>query len=143
MSCFPLCRSCSREFEDPNNRRYHAEPNACPDCGPKLWLLDKEGNEISSDDPVLDIIEILSNGQIAAIKGLGGFHLCADAYNSEAVKKLREVKFREEKPFAVMVKDILQAAELCEINEKEKKLLLSPECPIVLLKRKLFLPLQK
>ncbi len=141
MSCFPLCTSCAREFNNPDNRRYHAEPNACPDCGPGLWLLDKDGNKVPSEDPLLDIIEILSNGQIAAIKGLGGFHLCADTYNSEAVRRLRDVKFREEKPFAIMVKDILQAAELCEINALEKELLLSPECPIVLLKRKKFSPL--
>lgn len=143
MTCFPLCKTCNQEFEDPDNRRYHAEPNACADCGPQLKLLDRDGNEVPSKDPISDIIEILSNGQITAIKGLGGFHLCADACNSDAVNKLREVKFREEKPFAVMVKDIMQAAELCEINEAEKELLLSPGCPIVLLKKKKFSPISK
>lgn len=143
MACFPLCKSCSLEFEDPDNRRYHAEPNACPDCGPKLSLFDRQGNEIISKNPIFDTIEFLSNGQIVVIKGLGGFHLCADAYNNEAVNKLREAKFREEKPFAIMVKDVLQAAELCEINEHEKELLISSECPIVLLKKKKFSPIAK
>jgi hydrogenase maturation protein HypF len=143
MACFPLCKSCSLEFEDPDNRRYHAEPNACPDCGPKLSLLDRQGNEIISENPILDTIEFLSNGQIVVIKGLGGFHLCVDAYNNEAVNKLREVKFREEKPFAIMLRDVLQAAELCEINEHENELLLSSECPIVLLEKKKFSPIAK
>jgi hydrogenase maturation protein HypF len=143
MACFPLCKTCRQEFEDPDNRRYHAEPNACADCGPQLKLLDRDGNDVSSKDPMSDIIETISNGQIAAIKGLGGFHLCVDACNSEAVNKLRKAKFREEKPFAAMVKDIMQAAELCEINEAEKELLLSPECPIVLLKKKKFSPIAK
>lgn len=138
MACFPLCPSCRTEFENPDNRRYHAEPNACPDCGPKLRLLDGNGHDIRSEDPVQKVIEIISAGQVVAVKGLGGFHLCADAYSETAVQHLRTVKFREEKPFAIMVKDVLQAAELCDINSLEKELLLSPECPIVLLKKKPF-----
>jgi hydrogenase maturation protein HypF len=136
MNCFPLCPQCRAEYENPANRRFHAEPNACPVCGPKLELRDADGNIIICDDPVEKAIELIAAGQVLAIKGLGGFHLCVDATSDEAVKKLRSRKYREEKPLAIMVKDIEQARQIAEINDEEKTLLSSVQRPIVLLKKK-------
>jgi hydrogenase maturation protein HypF len=136
MACFPLCPKCRAEYENPANRRFHAEPNACPVCGPKLELRDAEGKIIPCDDPLEKAIELISAGNVLAIKGLGGFHLCVDATSDEAVKKLRSRKYREEKPLAIMVRDIEQAMQIAEINDEEKALLSSVQRPIVLLKKK-------
>ena len=136
MACFPLCPKCHAEYKNPANRRFHAEPNACPVCGPKLELRDAEGKIIACDDPLGKAIELIAAGQVLAIKGLGGFHLCVDATNDEAVKKLRSRKYREEKPLAIMVRDIEQARLIAEVNDEEKALLSSVQRPIVLLKKK-------
>src|SRR5664280_1005286 len=136
MACFPLCPKCRAEYENPANRRFHAEPNACPVCGPKLELRDAEGKIIACDDPLGKAIELISAGNVLAIKGLGGFHLCVDATSDEAVKKLRSRKYREEKPLAIMVRDIEQAMQIAEVNDEEKALLSSVQRPIVLLKKK-------
>jgi hydrogenase maturation protein HypF len=136
MACFPLCPKCRAEYENPANRRFHAEPNACPSCGPKLELRDAEGKIIPCDDPLEKAIELISAGNVLAIKGLGGFHLCVDATSDEAIKKLRSRKYREEKPLAIMVRDIEQAMQIAEINDEEKELLSSVQRPIVLLKKK-------
>ncbi|PKN51919.1 MAG: carbamoyltransferase HypF [Deltaproteobacteria bacterium HGW-Deltaproteobacteria-13] len=135
MSCFPQCPQCLAEYENPADRRFHAEPNACPVCGPQMMLLDAEGEIIKTDDPVRAAIDLLKSGQILAIKGLGGFHLSVDAGNDEAVKKLRSRKYREEKPLAIMARDIVQARRIAGINEEEKMLLTSVQRPIVLLKK--------
>ena len=136
MACFPLCPQCRAEYENPANRRFHAEPNACPVCGPKLELRDAEGKIIFCDDPLKKAIELIATGNVLAIKGLGGFHLCVDAASDEAVKKLRLRKYREEKPLAIMVRDIEKARLIAKINDEEKTLLLSVQRPIVLLKKK-------
>ena len=136
MDCFPLCPKCRTEYENPADRRFHAEPNACPVCGPKLELRDAEGEIIPCDDPVEKAIELIAVGNVFAIKGLGGFHLCVDATSDEAVKKLRSRKYREEKPLAIMVRDIEQARLIAKVNDEEKALLLSVQRPIVLLKKK-------
>jgi len=136
MDCFPLCPKCRTEYENPADRRFHAEPNACPVCGPKLELRDAEGEIISCEDPVKKAIDLIAAGRVLAIKGLGGFHLCVDATSDEAVKKLRSRKYREEKPLAIMVRDIEQARLIAEINDEEKALLSSVQRPIVLLKKK-------
>jgi hydrogenase maturation protein HypF len=136
MACFPLCPKCRAEYENPDNRRFHAEPNACPVCGPQLALRDAEGKIIACDDPPGKAIELIAAGNVLAIKGLGGFHLCVDATSDEAVKKLRSRKYREEKPLAIMVRDIEQAMQIAEINDEEKTLLSSVQRPIVLLKKK-------
>lgn len=135
MSCFGLCEKCRAEYENPADRRFHAEPNACPVCGPQLKLYDAEGNPHQTDDPVKTAIDLLLSGHVLAIKGLGGFHLSVDAGNDEAVKKLRSRKYREEKPLAVMVRDIHAAKKITEINHEEEILLTSPQRPIVLLKK--------
>ena len=136
MADFPLCEKCREEYEDPGNRRFHAEPNACPACGPELWLADGKGSRIACPDPLEKTIELLKEGNTVAVKGLGGFHLCADASNSEALSRLRKRKYREEKPLAIMVKDIDRARALAEINSEEERLLGSAERPIVLVKKK-------
>jgi hydrogenase maturation protein HypF len=136
MNCFPLCPHCREEYENPLDRRFHAEPNACPRCGPSLRLLDGEGVVIPSEDPVQAAIDRLREGHILAIKGLGGYHLAVDGTNEAAVAELRTRKFREEKPLAVMVKDLGTAERIAHIDEEGKDLLRSPQRPIVLLKKK-------
>lgn len=136
MACFPMCPLCQKEYEDPANRRFHAEPNACPVCGPRLTLLDQDGRPLPEGDPVDKALDLLREGAILAIKGLGGFHLAVDARNEEAVGRLRSRKCREEKPLAVMVRDLEGAAELAGIDGTEKVLLTAPERPIVLLRRR-------
>lgn len=136
MKAFPLCERCGREYEDPRDRRFHAEPNACPACGPELTLLDGKGEKIEYSDPIEKTIELLQEGYVVAVKGIGGFHLAADASSSTALARLRERKFREEKPLAVMVKDLEHARALAEISSCEEELLTSPERPIVLVGKK-------
>jgi hydrogenase maturation protein HypF len=136
MAAFEMCARCRAEYDDPQNRRFHAQPNACWDCGPRAELRDVRGERISCDDPVGEAAAQLGAGAIVAVKGLGGFHLAADATNSEAVERLRERKHRVEKPFAVMVPDAEAAADFCELDGEERELLLSPERPIVILRRK-------
>jgi hydrogenase maturation protein HypF len=136
MACFDLCPNCRTEYENPADRRFHAEPNACPVCGPQLELRDSDGEIITCDDPVEKAIELIAAGHVLAIKGLGGFHLCVDATSDTAVKKLRLRKYREEKPLAIMVRDIEQARLIAEINDEEKALLSAVQRPIVLLKKR-------
>ena len=133
MSVFPLCAQCRLEYEDPANRRFHAEPNACPVCGPRLTLLDGQGKKINTKDALTETITRIKAGSILAIKGLGGFHLCVDATNNEAVHELRSRKYREEKPLAIMVRDITHARTIAYVSDQEMQLLLSPSRPIVLL----------
>ena len=134
MDCFALCPQCRAEHEDPSDRRFHAEPNACPVCGPKLWITDDEGRPLQDApvDPVEKAAELLRAGKILAIKGLGGFHLAVDAANDEAVRRLRSRKYREEKPLAIMVRDIGGASRIAKIGRAERELLNSPQRPIVL-----------
>jgi len=134
MACFPLCPRCRAEYENPADRRFHAEPNACPVCGPRLWMADGEGNELAAD-PVEKAAELLRAGKILAIKGLGGFHLAVDASNEEAVRRLRSRKYREEKPLAIMVRDIDAVSRIAKIGRAERELLLSPQRPIVLCRK--------
>lgn len=135
MSPFIMCPVCQKEYGDPSDRRFHAQPNACPACGPSLHLEDREGKEVPGD-PLVKILDLLSEGRIAAIKGLGGFHLACDARNQDAVSSLRSRKFREDKPFAVMCQNIEEVKNHCEVNEEEEKLLLSVQRPIVILRKK-------
>jgi len=132
MAVFPLCERCSREYGDPADRRFHAEPNACPVCGPRLSLLDAQGRPVKTADALADALRRIRAGEILAVKGLGGFHLCADACSDEAVQRLRQRKFREEKPLAIMVKDCAAAADLAHVSDEESRLLISPSRPIVL-----------
>ncbi|NTW51128.1 MAG: carbamoyltransferase HypF [Chlorobiaceae bacterium] len=136
MKGFELCPDCRREYEDPGDRRFHAQPNACPACGPGLTLCDVAGRGSEAPDPIVAACAQLAGGNILALKGIGGFHLAVDASNEDAVRRLRQRKGREEKPFAVMVRDIDIARLLCVIGEDEAAALASPEAPIVLLRKK-------
>ena len=134
MSVFPMCPECEGEYHDPANRRFHAQPNACWKCGPQLEFRNESGP--ASENPISDVVLALRNGQIAAIKGLGGFHLAVDATNSAAVERLRARKHRIEKPFAVMVPNIETAERICVMDDAARRLLLSPQRPIVLLPKR-------
>ncbi len=137
MKHFTMCPACYAEYENPADRRFHAQPNACPECGPHLELWNGDGVVLATREKALEkTTELLLNGAIAAIKGLGGFHLVCDARNQVTVDLLRRRKHREEKPLAVMVNSLESAKKLCEINSLEERLLSSPEAPIVLLSKK-------
>ena len=135
MAAFAMCPACRAEYEDPTNRRFHAQPTACPACGPHLIYLDHRGRPIETADPVADATAALQKGMIGAIKGLGGYHLSCVAGNEQAVAELRRRKHRDEKPFAIMVVDIAAVSELCEVSPEEEALLLARR-PIVLLRRR-------
>lgn len=136
MKVFAMCPACRAEYEDPLDRRFHAQPIACPVCGPRLELWDRKGRFLAMhDDALYAAADSLRKGQILAIKGLGGFQLLVDARNRKAVERLRERKNREEKPFALMYSSVKEATLNCEISDLERRLLCSPEAPIVLLKK--------
>ncbi len=141
MAVFPLCARCRGEYEDPGDRRFHAEPNACPDCGPSLSVKTREGKPVAADDPLGCAVDALRAGEIVAIRGLGGFHLAADATNEETVRQLRERKRREEKPFAVMVRDLAVARSIAGISKADEAILSSPPAPILLLETRRKSPL--
>jgi len=137
MRKFKMCPACEREYNDPSDRRFHAQPNACPVCGPWIELYTIGGKFIADREGALKkTVDLLREGKIVAIKGLGGFHLACDATNEKALKLLRERKRRGEKPFAVMFKDLDQIKEYAQISPFEEAVILSPETPIVLVKRK-------
>jgi hydrogenase maturation protein HypF len=136
MMSFEMCSQCRAEYENPADRRFHAQPVACPRCGPRLALLDSSGNPIRTTDAIEALADSLQSGKIAAIKGLGGYHLACDAGSPNAVAELRARKHREEKPFAIMVADLAAAQALCEIGPAEENLLISSRRPIVLLARR-------
>lgn len=134
MVDFPLCPDCQSEYEDPVSRRFHAQPNACVECGPQLSFADRAGQTVSVADPIAETVSRLRAGEIVAIKGLGGYHLAVDAENDVAVKRLRQRKHRDEKPFALMSFDLEQIRSFCQVVEQEERLLKSVERPIVLLR---------
>jgi hydrogenase maturation protein HypF len=136
MRAFTMCPACQAEYDDPRTRRFHAQPNACAACGPRLALEDAAGRPLPAADPVAAAVARLRAGQIVAVKGLGGFHLAADATRSEVVAELRRRKHRDEKPFAVMVRDLEAALAFAEVDEVEARVLASVERPIVLLRRR-------
>ena len=136
MHGFLLCPECAGEYHDPFDRRFHAQPNACPVCGPELSLVDASGKSCHVLDAAAETVAFLKAGRIIALKGVGGFHLAANARNDEAVRLLRERKGREAKPFAVMMRDMTVVGYFCELSEGECAALTSPEAPIVLLKTK-------
>ena len=137
MRGFTMCPDCEAEYHDPANRRFHAQPNACPVCGPQLALWRPDGAEMAArDQALLGAVAAIREGKIVAVKGLGGFHLLVDARNDEAVKELRSRKQRDEKPFAIMAPTFERALRSCFANDVERRLLRSPESPIVLLRRR-------
>lgn len=136
MKKFRMCNACFAEFSDPSNRRFHAQPNACPQCGPELAFWDCDGHVGSDlDDPLMSAAQAIRDGDIVALKGLGGFQLLADARNTEAVNELRLRKNGDEKPFAVMFPSVASIERSCTVSREERLLLMSPESPIVLLEK--------
>ena len=136
MATFLMCPACLAEYENPLDRRFHAQPNACWECGPRVELWDKSGKRIECRDPIVEAVSGLHAGLVVAVKGLGGFHLAADATNPAAVALLRQRKRRVEKPFAVMVPDLRAAQEICELDGAARTVLQSRQRPIVLLPKK-------
>ena len=136
MAGFTMCADCRREYEDPGDRRFHAEPTCCPVCGPQLSLLSPDGGMLAKAGEALDsAVELLVEGRILAVKGLGGYHLGCDATSEEAVAELRRRKARDDKPFALMV-DLVMARELCDLSPGAEAALASPRRPIVLAPRR-------
>jgi hydrogenase maturation protein HypF len=146
MKGFVMCPQCQAEYDDPRDRRFHAQPNACPVCGPRLELWSREGKIVTSDaskllpersyEALLAAAEAIRAGKIVAVKGLGGFHLMVAAHDEPAVRRLRELKHREEKPFALMFPSLAGVKVACAVSPLEARLLRSPEAPIVLLPRR-------
>jgi hydrogenase maturation protein HypF len=134
MRYFHMCPQCQAEYDNPLDRRFHAQPNACPKCGPHVELVDNQGNIVTTSNPIATAGQFLKEGKIVAIKGLGGFLLACDATNDTAVKTLRQRKKRSSKPFAIMVATVGEAKKNCYVSPEEKKLLTSPQSPIVLMR---------
>ena len=137
MAGFEMCGACRSEYESPADRRFHAQPVACHECGPKVTYARADGQLVVDVDPVAFAAEKLLKGSVIAIKGLGGFHLAVRADRESAVNALRLSKKREAKPFAVMCKDLEAVEKIVELSAEAKKLLSSAECPIVLAPRKI------
>lgn len=137
MKSFTMCARCQAEYDDRRDRRFHAQPNACLACGPHLELWDAHGRCLETHDTALRAaVEAIRRGMIVAVKGLGGFHLLVAAHDERAVRRLRERKHREERPFALMFPSLESVREACEVAPLEARLLRSPEAPIVLLRRR-------
>jgi hydrogenase maturation protein HypF len=136
MDRFRMCPLCRQEYENPADRRFHAQPNACPRCGPRLQLVDRQGKTLDCPDPIDSALQLLQDGKILAIKGLGGFLLACDAANAAAVQTLRRRKHRPDKPLAVMMPHLEAVRAHCQLSAEEEKLLLTPASPIVLLRWK-------
>lgn len=135
MANFVMCDHCRAEYTDPRNRRFHAQPNACPECGPHLQFWDSSGTRLTfMHQAISDAAGAIQDGRIVAVKGIGGFHLMADAGNEDAVRRLRRKKQREHKPLAMMFPSLQAIETCCHADALEKRLLTSPEAPIVLLR---------
>ncbi|MDQ4089679.1 MAG: carbamoyltransferase HypF, partial [Actinomycetota bacterium] len=136
MAGFVMCADCRREYEDPADRRFHAEPTCCPVCGPQLTMLAPDGGVLAKAGEALDTaVDLLRQGRILAVKGLGGYHLACDATDDAAVAELRRRKARDDKPFALMV-DVSTARALCLLSPEAEEALASPRRPIVLAPRR-------
>src|SRR4030042_714835 len=135
MSVFKMCPDCEKEYHNPEDRRFHAQPNACHVCGPHVTLVISHQSSVISQNPIEKTIDLLKDGKIVAIKGLGGFHIACDASNKEAVERLRLRKRRSNKPFALMAPDVETIRNFCEVSKDEEDLLVSQRRPIVLLKK--------
>ena len=136
MASFQMCPQCQAEYDNPADRRFHAQPNACGDCGPHVWLEDADGNRLTPDegsDVIETVAQLICQGDIVAIKGIGGFHLACDAGNENAVNSLRRRKFRYHKALALMARDIDMVSRFAEVDEAEAMLLHDRAAPIVVL----------
>ncbi len=135
MQDFPMCSFCQSEYTNPLNRRFHAQTVACPNCGPKVYLTTRKGKLITSEDPVREAGKLLSEGFIVAVKGYGGFHVATATTKDEPLVRLRKVKHRKQKPFAIMVRSLEVTKRFAEVSLKEAEFLASYTRPIMLLKK--------
>jgi hydrogenase maturation protein HypF len=135
MREFSMCSFCLKEYKAPLNRRFHAQTIACPDCGPKVYLTNSKGKTVKTPDPVRESGKLLSKGHILAIKGYGGFHIAASTTMNEPLRRLREAKHRNQKPFAIMARDLEAAKSFANMNKREQDFLTSYSRPIVLLNK--------
>lgn len=133
MGEFPMCPECEYEYTHSETRRYDAQPVCCNECGPEVYII---GRDERGRDAITYTRQVIHDGGIVAIKGIGGFHLCCDAANNEAVQRLRTLKTRPAKPFAVMMKDMKTVERECEVTEVQEEVLNGHQKPIILLKRK-------
>ena len=139
MAEFPMCLDCEAEYTSPKTRRYHAQPVCCNDCGPELYLVydrTADGDPLRRNDALFKTRSVIRDGGIVAIKGIGGFHLCCDATNEAAVARLRELKDRPFKPFAVMLKDMDVVHRECVVLDGQEALLTGPQKPILLFEKR-------
>ncbi|MBU1568869.1 MAG: carbamoyltransferase HypF, partial [Proteobacteria bacterium] len=136
MRVFTLCPICESEYYNPGDRRFHAQPNACPTCGPSITLHSHTGDHIVSSNPLAETANLLHDGRIVAIRGMGGFHLAANGCSTQAVALLRQRKGRPDKPLAIMVRDLAAVHMFCFCGAQEEALLNSPAHPIVLLQKR-------
>lgn len=134
MASFVMCDACRAEYDDPADRRFHAQPIACPVCGPRVWLESRDGARVDGDDPCRAASLLLRHGAIIALKGLGGFQLACHASDESAVARLRRLKRRERRPFALMARDLQAVHRYCSPNEAERALLACAAGPIVILR---------
>ena len=135
MGEFPMCPSCQAEYDSPSTRRYDAQPVCCNDCGPEVYIIGEEN--VRGAAAITRTRQTIINGGIVAIKGIGGFHLCCDATNEQAVLRLRQLKHRPVKPFAIMARDMAAIKRECFVENGQKEILTGHQKPILLLKRKM------
>ncbi len=132
LADFPLCNECKKEYKSPENRRFHAESMACPKCGPSLSLVNNKAEKIITENQLFQARQLISEGNILAVRGVGGYLLAVDAFNRNAICELRKRKNRPDKPFALMFKDIETVFKYCKFDSNIVKLLKSPEAPILI-----------
>lgn len=132
MAKFQLCKCCDFEYTDPQDRRFHAQPTACGECGPQLSFCTEDGQQMECDDPIAQTIELIQQGNIVAIKGVGGFHLACDARNPRAIRRLRDRKHRDEKPLAVMAANPESLQPYVELTDQRVQRLKAMDAPICL-----------
>jgi hydrogenase maturation protein HypF len=135
MQNFPMCEKCKAEYVNPLNRRFHAQTIACKQCGPQVFLTENDGNRLTTVTPIRDAGKFIEEGYIVAVKGNGGFHIATSTTNPEPILRLRKIKHRNQKPFAIMARDIESVLSFAEMNDIETQLLTSSSRPIVLLKK--------
>lgn len=135
MSEFEMCPQCLAEYRSPSDRRYHAQTNCCSRCGPVLKLLNAHGSTVNTPTPAKMASELISQGKILAVKGIGGYHLCCNAQIPEAIQRLRKLKGRPHKPLAIMARNIDAVQRICQVSEKEEEILIGTKKPILLLKK--------
>ena len=136
LSAFEMCSKCRSEYESPDNRRFHAQTICCPDCGPKLILLDCKGRPVDSIHPIETVRKLLSEGRLIGIKGIGGYHIVCNAQDEKAIDLLRKRKRRPDKPLAIMAASLESVMLTCKVTDKEEETLKSRQRPIVLLEKK-------